>query len=76
MVDASVVVKWLVTEDYSDEAVGPLNGGATLVAPALVFAETVNADVGGIADYREPIGVAGSSTASRSSLSAGGWTRR
>ena len=43
VVDASVVMKWLVTEDHSDEAVELLSGGATFVAPALVFAETVNA---------------------------------
>ena len=43
VVDARVRMKWLVTEDYSDEAVGPLSGAATFVAPALVFAETVDA---------------------------------
>ena len=43
VVDASVVVKRLVTEDYSDEAAELLIGGATLVAPALVLAEAANA---------------------------------
>ncbi len=43
VVDASVVVKWLVTEDFSSEAAGLLNGGETLAAPALVFAEAGNA---------------------------------
>jgi len=43
VVDASVVVKWLVNENLSDQAVGLLKSGATLVAPALVFAEVTNA---------------------------------
>ena len=43
VVDASVVVKWLVDEDHSEEAAGLLNGGSTFVAPALVFAEAANA---------------------------------
>ncbi len=43
VVDASVVVKWLVAENHSDEAANLLQIGATLVAPALVFAEVVNA---------------------------------
>ena len=43
VVDASVMVKWLVREEYSDEAAGLLNGGSTFVAPALVFAEAANA---------------------------------
>ena len=43
VVDASVVVKWLVSESYSNEAAGLLSGEATLVAPALVFAEATNA---------------------------------
>jgi predicted nucleic acid-binding protein len=43
VVDASVVVKWLVSESYSDEAADLLSGEATLVAPALVFAEATNA---------------------------------
>lgn len=43
VVDASVVVKWLVSEEFSEEAAGILTGEATLVAPALVFAEATNA---------------------------------
>ena len=43
VVDASVVVKWLVDEDLSGKAAGLLNSGATFVAPALVFAEVANA---------------------------------
>lgn len=43
VVDASVVVKWLVDEDYSYEAAGLLDTGSTFVAPALVFAEAANA---------------------------------
>ncbi len=43
VVDASVVVKWLVDEDHSEEAAGLLNSGSTFVAPALVFAEAANA---------------------------------
>ncbi|MDE0060553.1 MAG: type II toxin-antitoxin system VapC family toxin [Defluviicoccus sp.] len=43
VVDASVVVKWLVDEVHSTEAAELLNGGSTFVAPALVFAEAANA---------------------------------
>ncbi len=43
VVDASVVVKWLVSEDYSDEAAGLLDSSKTLAAPALVFAEVAHA---------------------------------
>ena len=43
VVDASVAVKWLVEEDHSDEAIGLLDGGSRLVAPALLFAEAANA---------------------------------
>lgn len=43
VVDASVVVKWLVTEEWSEESSRLLDRGATLIAPALVFAETSNA---------------------------------
>ena len=43
MVDASVAVKWLASEPLSDEAAALLKGGATLVAPELMFAEVVNA---------------------------------
>ena len=43
VVDASVVVKWLVPEELSDEAVGLLHRGSVLVAPELLFAEVSNA---------------------------------
>lgn len=43
VVDASIVVKWLVNEEHSERAAELLNGGSTLVAPALVFAEAANA---------------------------------
>jgi predicted nucleic acid-binding protein len=39
VVDASVAVKWLVSEDYSEQAAGLLDGHSTLVAPDLLFAE-------------------------------------
>ena len=43
VVDASVVVKWLVTEEWSNESSGLLDAGLTLIAPELVFAEASNA---------------------------------
>ena len=43
VVDASVIVKWLVNEDHSEKAAGLLDMGWTLVAPALVFAKAANA---------------------------------
>ena len=43
VVDASVVVKWLVTEAWSDESSRLLDAGLTLIAPELVFAEASNA---------------------------------
>ena len=43
VVDASVAVKWLVAEEFSEEAAGLLEDGSTLAAPALIFAEAVNA---------------------------------
>lgn len=43
VVDASVVVKWLVAEELSDEAASLLQWESTLVAPELVFAEVTNA---------------------------------
>lgn len=43
VVDASIVVKWLVAEEWSDESSRLLDEGATLIAPALVFAEASNA---------------------------------
>jgi len=43
VVDAGVVVKWLVDEVHSTDAAELLIGGSTFVAPALVFAEAANA---------------------------------
>ena len=43
VVDASAAVKWLVAEEFSEEAAGLLEDGSTLAAPALIFAEAVNA---------------------------------
>ena len=43
VVDASVVVKWLVTEEWSNESSALLEAGLTLIAPELVFAEASNA---------------------------------
>ena len=43
VVDASVAVKWLVTETFSDNAVRLLNAEVTLIAPELLFAEAGNA---------------------------------
>lgn len=43
VVDASVAVKWLVSESWSDEAVRLLEDGRTLIAPELLFAEAGNA---------------------------------
>ena len=43
VVDASVLVKWLVDEEFSVEAATLLDRGFTLVAPGLVFAEATNA---------------------------------
>ena len=43
VVDASVAVKWLVTEPFSDEAIRLLDADLSLVAPELLFAEAANA---------------------------------
>ena len=43
VVDASVVVKWLVLENLSEESATLLESGATLEAPELVFAEAASA---------------------------------
>ena len=43
VVDASIVVKWLVKEKWSDEAASLLEAEATLIAPELLFAEVCNA---------------------------------
>lgn len=43
VVDASVAVKWLADEAFSDEATSLLTSGSTLAAPALIYAEVINA---------------------------------
>lgn len=43
VVDASIVVKWLVAEEWSDESSALLDAGVTLIAPELLFAEVSNA---------------------------------
>jgi predicted nucleic acid-binding protein len=43
VVDASVAVKWLVGEAYSEQASLLLRPGTTLIAPELLFAEATNA---------------------------------
>lgn len=43
VVDASVAVKWLVTEAFSEQAARLLDGERTLIAPELLFAEAGNA---------------------------------
>ena len=43
VVDASVAVKWLVTEAFSDQAIRLLDRELTLVAPELLFAKAANA---------------------------------
>ena len=43
VVDASVVVKWLVEEALSDKAAALLDGDSTLAAPPLLFADAANA---------------------------------
>lgn len=43
MVDASVAVKWLVSEHLSPESERLLVTGVTLLAPELMFAEAANA---------------------------------
>ena len=42
LIDASVAVKWLVNEAFSDEA-ALLDNRATLIAPDILFAEATNA---------------------------------
>ena len=42
VVDAGIVVKWLVKEEWSAEASSLLETEATLIAPKLVFAEVCN----------------------------------
>ena len=48
VVDASVVVKWLVTEELSDEAASLLDRGSTLVAPELVLRRSLQCVVGDV----------------------------
>lgn len=43
VVDASVAVKWIVTETFSEQAVQLLDMDLTLIAPELLFAEATNA---------------------------------
>ena len=64
VVDASVAVKWLVTENFSDQAVRLLDGELTLIAPELLFAEAGNAlwvmcrrGIITKADFAEAVGV-------------------
>ena len=42
VVDASVAVKWFVTEPYHSEAIALLGSGATLFAPDLILVEVAN----------------------------------
>ncbi|WP_054843230.1 type II toxin-antitoxin system VapC family toxin [Vulcanisaeta souniana] len=45
--DASVIVKWVIKEDYSDYAekirIGHLNGRITVVVPSIAIAEVASA---------------------------------
>lgn len=43
VVDASVVVKWLIAEKFSDQSASLLDRDLNLIAPELVFAEAANA---------------------------------
>lgn len=43
VVDASIVVKWLVAEEWSEESSALLDAGVTLIAPELLFAEVSSA---------------------------------
>ena len=43
VVDASVEVKWLVSEAFSDQAARLIDGKAPLIAPELIFTEAANA---------------------------------
>ena len=43
VIDASVAVKWLVTEAYSEQAARLLDADLTCIAPELLFAEAANA---------------------------------
>ncbi len=43
VVDASVAVKWLVEEEFSEQSSRLLNSSYTLLSPELLFAEVTNA---------------------------------
>lgn len=43
VVDASVAVKWIVHEEFSDSSARLLNADLTLIAPELLFAEVSSA---------------------------------
>ncbi len=43
VIDASVAVKWLVTEAFSDQAAKLLDARLTRIAPELLYAEAANA---------------------------------
>lgn len=43
VIDASVAVKWLVTEAFSEQAVRLLDTNLTLIAPELIYPEVANA---------------------------------
>ncbi len=47
VIDASVVVKWLVEEELADEAASLLGGSSLLHAPDLIVSEVTNALWGG-----------------------------
>lgn len=42
VIDASVAVKWLVTEDFSREALSLADSGSKLIAPAFIALEVLN----------------------------------
>jgi predicted nucleic acid-binding protein len=43
VVDASIAVKWVVTEAYSEQAARLLEGSAILLAPELIYVESASA---------------------------------
>lgn len=43
VIDASVAVKWLIQEPFSEQAASLLDDEVTLIAPELLFAEAANA---------------------------------
>jgi predicted nucleic acid-binding protein len=77
VVDASIAVKWLVTENFSEQAVRLLDEELTLIAPELLFAEVGNAlwvmcrrGIITKADFAEAVGVLRAGSGFRSSLHA------